>query len=342
MGLTCGALGALLMPLPLSGVEADEQSPGVVDLHVDLPYRVNYKGAALGRGTGQYPADALNAARVLGVVLPLYIPRDASPSGPRAEDLDQSARRVLELLPKTPPYALPGCTRSAGRVRTWLAFEGAAPLAGQPDAVSQWIRRGVRLFGLVHTYDNALATSSGRPTPAPYGLTDAGREVVRRVHEGGGVLDVSHASDEATNEMIALARAAGRPIVASHSNARALAPHPRNLTDEQIRGIAETGGVIGVNFHSSFLVARGRAGIHDVVRHVRYLMKVAGEDHVAIGSDFEGGILPPKKLANVRGFATLARELRHAGLARETLSKVFHRNALGVLCPRSGSGKPRR
>lgn len=331
--LVCGALWALLLPLPWAGASAEPATPGVIDLHVDLPYRVNFKGASLDQGTGQYPARALRQAGVVGVVLPLYVPRDVSPTGPRATDLARSAARILELLPQTPPYSPPGCGAAGASVRTWLAFEGAAPLAADPGAVPAWIRRGVRIFGLVHTYDNALATSSGRGQPAPFGLTNSGREVVRRVHEEGGILDVSHASDAATDEMIALARKAGRPIVATHSNARALAPHPRNLTDAQIRGIAATGGVVGVNFHSPFLVPHGRAKLADVVRQVRHIARVAGVGHVAIGSDFEGGIRPPKSLATVRGFPALARALREEGLSAEAVSQIFHRNALRVLCP---------
>jgi membrane dipeptidase len=217
-------------------------------------------------------------------------------------------------------------------VRTWFAFEGAAPLAADPGAVEGWVGRGVRIFGLVHTYDNALATSSGAGGDGTRGLTDAGREVVRRVHARGGILDVSHASDAATDEMIALAKKARVPIVATHSNARSLAPHPRNLTDEQIRRIADTGGVVGVNFHSRFLVARGRARLADVVAHVRHIAAVAGVDHVAIGSDFEGDILPPPELRDVGGFPRLAKALAGSGMSAADIAKVFGGNAERVLC----------
>src|SRR5204863_2673122 len=105
--------------------------------------------------------------------LPLYVPRDASPDGPRAVDLERSLEKIMTLIPRTPPYAPPGCEKKDGTVRTWFAFEGSAPLADDPGAVEKWMRRGVRLFGLVHTYDNALATSSGADmASASLGLTD--------------------------------------------------------------------------------------------------------------------------------------------------------------------------
>jgi len=330
--LALALVAGLLVRLPALGADAAPAPPPVVDLHVDLSYRVNFKAGAFDKGSGQFMAAKLLRAGVSGVVLPLYIPREASPTGPRAEDLESSFARVISLIPKTPPFALPGCEPKTGAVRTWFAFEGAAPLAGDAGAVDRWVARGVRIFGLVHTYDNALATSSGDAAPAASGLTDAGRDLVRRVHRAGAVVDVSHASDAATDEIIALSKRDGVPAVATHSDARALAPHARNLTDDQIRRIAETGGVVGVNFHSRFLVPRGRASLADVVAEVRYLTRVAGVDHVAIGSDFEGDILPPPELRDVSGFPRLAAALAESGMSAEDVRKVFAENAERILC----------
>lgn len=324
---------AALAPLPLSGASAREVSPPVVDLHVDLSYRVNYQGGTLAQGSGQYPAAELVAAGVAGVVLPLFIPHDVSPSGPRLEDLERSRARMLELIPTVPPYALPGCAAKDGAVRTWFSLEGAAPLAGDRSAARTWVERGVRLFGLVHTKDNALATSSSGPGPKTAGLTAAGRDLVHDVDRAGGIVDVSHASDAAVADVLAEAAKDGAPVVATHSDARALDPHPRNLSDELIRGIARSGGVVGVNFHSRFLSQRGRATIDDVVRHVEHLVRVAGAEHVAIGSDFEGDIEPPVGLASVRGFPRLFAALRRAGMSSGDVARVFGGNALRLLCP---------
>lgn len=316
---------------PAVGAATRAPSPPVIDLHVDLSYRVNFRSGTLARGSGQMRARLLETAGVQGVVLPLFVPKNVSPEGPRATDLQASFERLASLIPETPPYALPGCAARPHAVRTWLAFEGAAPLVSDPGSVARWVSRGARIFGLVHTSDNELAGSSGGP--AGHGLTDAGRELVRRIHAQGGILDVSHASDTATDEMLKLGAELGMPVVATHSNARALTPHPRNLTDDQIRAIARTGGVVGINFHSRFLVERGRAHLHDVVRHVRHMMRVAGVEHVAIGSDFEGDILPPPELSDVRGFPRLADALAASGVSRVDISKIFGENALRLLCP---------
>jgi membrane dipeptidase len=328
------ALGvATLARLPVAGADVEPRPPAVVDLHVDLSYRVSYGSGTLEAGSGQYPAAALLRAGVAGVVLPLFVPKRASPVGPRAEDLESSFARLLSLIPSVPPYAPPGCVAPPGTVRTWLSFEGAAPLAEDPEAVKRWVARGARLFGLVHTSDNALATSSGASGEARTGLTDAGRAMVGRIHAAGGVVDVSHASDAATDEILRLAAEDGVPVVASHSNARAVTNHPRNLTDVQLRGIARSGGVVGVNLHSRFLTDQGHASIADVVRHVRHLVRVAGPAHVAIGSDFEGDIRPPRDLPDVSAFPRLAAALTRSGLSRGEVEGIFGANALRILCP---------
>jgi len=149
-------------------------------------------------------------------------------------------------------------------------------------------------------------------------------------------VDVSHASDRAVADVLALAAETAGVVVATHSNARALCEHPRNLTDQQLRGIAATGGVVGLNFHSPFVVRGRPAELSDVVRQARHLVEVAGEDHVAIGADYEGGIRPARGLAGAAQFPELARALLRAGLPARAVTKLFSENALRVLC-RSGN-----
>ncbi len=330
-GLTVLLLGGFVLSrLPV--VHAESPSPGVIDLHVDLSYQVNYKGQTIAAGSGQYESRWLRQAGIAGVVLPLYIPRDVSATGPRMVDLEQSFSAMRRLLPSVGTYASDFCSASGSSTGFQFAFEGAEPLGWELDSATRWAGRGVRLFGLVHAYDNALASSSGE-RGARFGLSRRGAELLRRVHAVGGIADVSHASDAAVQDILAQADAAGRPVVATHSNSRALAPHPRNLTDAQLRGIARSGGIIGVNFHSRFLLGgAGIAQLSDVVRHVLHVAKVAGIEHVAIGSDFEGGISPPRQLQDIRGFPVLARALADAGMTREAVVRLFGANARRVLC----------
>lgn len=329
--LAAALAGGVLGPLALRGAVAEERPFGVVDLHVDLSFQATYRERPFEEGTGQFPSAALARGGVVGVVLPLYVPRRVSPEGPRGSDLEHSYVTTYRHLVRSTTYALPGCSPSP-RVRTWLAFEGAAPLADDPGRVREWVARGVRVFGLVHSYDNALATSATGEAKGRTGLTDAGRRVVRAVHEHGGVVDVSHASDRAAREVVVLAREVGAPVVATHSNARAVAAHPRNLPDELLRAIGETGGVIGVNFHGPFLAGDRDATLADVVRHVLHVVKVAGASSVALGSDFEGDIRPPGALSDASRYPVLAEALLGAGMSRDDVQAVFGGNALRVLC----------
>ena len=321
--------------LSSAGGDADaEPTYPVVDLHVDLPYELGFHGKPLREGTGQASLGALRAGGAYGVVLPLFVPHDVSPTGPRQSDLEDSYLRVLSELFHGEGLALPGCGQAPG-IHTWLSFEGAGPLADAPQSLDAWVARGIRIVGLVHTEHNALASSSGDRRPAGYGLTDAGKQLVRRAHALGVAVDVSHASDHATDDVLALARETGGVVVATHSNARALCDHPRNLTDDQLRSIAATGGVIGLNFHAPFVVRGRPATLRDVVQQAQHLLQVAGADHVALGADFEGGIRPAQGLEDASHFPDLARALRSAGLSEAKVRKVFSENALRVLC-RSG------
>jgi len=310
----------------------------VIDLHVDLPYQVGYKGRAFAVGSGEFRAADLLPAGLAGVVLPLFVPRQAEPHGRTALEFEASYARVFSGILATRPYALPGCAvRRAGNearaVETWLAFEGAEPLAADEQALRPWAVRGLRVFGLVHAQHNDLAESSGQ-TSRGRGLSPRGERFVRAVYAVGGIVDVSHASDESTTAVLDIARELARPVVATHSNARALAPHPRNLTDAHIRAIGASGGVVGVNFHQPFLdPGTGHASIEQVVAMVRHLARVGGDTVVAIGSDFEGGIRPVEELKGAARYQVLARALGEAGFSRPQVARFLAENARRVLCP---------
>ena len=311
---------------------ADAQFP-VVDLHVDLSYQFNFKNKDFAADSGQFSLGAMKRGGVAGVVLPLFVPRDASPTGPRESDLESSYTRVRLALESRSAFAPAGCFSEGSQVRTFFAFEGAGPLAADPESLVTWKSRGLRIVGLVHTYANELASSSGDATPKAFGLTERGKAFVSRAFALGLIVDVSHASDRAVADILALAAELHGVVVATHSNARALADHPRNLTDGQLRAIAATGGVVGVNFHGPFLARGRRAQLSDVVAQVRHLRDVAGIDHVAIGSDFEGDIRPPAELSDASRFPRLSVALGRAGFAAEDIRKIFAKNALRVLCP---------
>ena len=320
--------GARALPTP----SWDSTIP-YVDLHVDIPYQYNFKQASLLQGTGQFSAAMAQRGGLFAVVFPRFIPADAFKNPPATNDFEQSWRHIEAALNQQNVYSHPGMDPEAGQVRTFYSFEGMGSLGDDLPALELWVRRGVRLFGLVHNQHNALAASSMDHHGEDFGLTALGRRVVTRVYELGGVIDISHASDHTAADVLKLALSLGRPVVASHSNARRLMDHRRNLSDELLDQIAKTGGIVGVNFHSAFLVAGRRATIADVVKHMLYIAKRVGVNHVAIGSDFEGGIRPPRGLETLGDVQHLVPALKAAGLADSEVREIMGGNALRILAP---------
>ena len=328
---------AFAFPLALAALAAwptaarSEEIFPVVDLHVDLPWQVHLKGRSLALDRGHATRKALVAGGVVGVVLPIFLPANLHPDGPNEDDMEAMAR-TIERIAWTPPFA--PIARESGPaeappIRAWMSIEGAAALAAEPSHVGAWVRRGVRLVGLAHTADNSLAGSSTGKRRG--GLTDAGKALARAALAEGALLDVSHLSDAAFDDVAALAKEQASPLVASHSDARAVSDHPRNLTDAQLRAIAESKGIVGLNLHAPYVAKDGTADLAAVVAQLDHLVAIAGEDHVAIGSDFDGGIKPPSGLESPARFPALARALLARGWTAARVRKIFAENALRVL-----------
>ena len=322
------AAGALLLPLPFAGARTTARAPAVVDLRVHLPYQLVQRGRSLASGGGQASVWRLRRGGVVGVVLPFSVTRPRQ----RAVGLVPAYAQLHRHLRRSPDFHTPGChARPTGKIQTWLATESAGRFATRPTEIGLWVTRGVRLFGLARYSDNAVATYSG--TRAASGLTPAGEKVVRRIHAERAIVDVSHASRQTIDDVLRLALAASRPVVASHSNARAVSVHPRNLTDDQIRAIAKSGGVVGVSFEPRLLVRGQPARLKHVVQHVLHIARVGGVEHVAIGSGYAGGIRAPRGLYTASKLPRLARALEEAGMPRRDVRRVFSKNALRILCP---------
>ncbi len=315
-------------------VDGTDRAWGVVDLHVDIPYQLGTMARPIAVGSGQFVAERAKRAGYRAVVLALFVPKRPGTQGPEIGDLERLYQRLMKELERDPVFLMPCAEPRAGRLATFLAIEGSGPLAADLDQISVWVERGVRLFGLVHADDNLLSASATGLGRKSDGLTERGREFVARVTQEGGIVDVSHASDRAALEAVEIARSLGGTVVASHSNARSVTPHPRNLPDPVIAAIGASGGVIGVNFHSPFLRKKGRATLADAVRHVRYLVDRVGVDHVAIGSDFEGGIVPALGLESAARIERLPVALRAAGFAEAEIEAILGGNAWRLLSSR--------
>ena len=336
--LAAVAAGLMATAAAAPQAQAAEETFPVVDLHVDLPWQLHFRKRPLDLSKGQMSRAAMARGRVRAVVLPLYVPDDVRPEGPRIEDhlaMLSTLDRLAEQ-PGSPFGALPRpgeVPPPDGPVRVFLSFEGAGAFADEPERIDAFLELGVRLVGLVHMHDNALGTSStgAAKNRGKVGLTDKGKALAQRLYERGAIVDVSHLSDAGFADLVPLAAAHRVPLVATHSDARAVWGSPRNLTDDQLRVIAQSGGVVGLNLHAPYLAKGVDAGWDEIVAQAMHLERVAGEDHVAIGSDFEGGIIAPADMKDASSFPELARRLREAGLSATAVRKMFADNALRVL-----------
>ncbi|HSV57133.1 MAG TPA: dipeptidase [Magnetospirillaceae bacterium] len=174
--------------------------------------------------------------------------------------------------------------KAGNHLAAFLAIEGGEALGGSLEALRGFYQRGVRLLGLTWNRRNALGR--GAAADGSGGLTDFGREVVAEMERLGMIVDASHLSDEALSDLLAAAR---RPVVASHSNSRAVRNHRRNLSDAQAEGIAATGGLVAVTFAGGFVDEDpGRVGLPRLMDHVDRLVSAVGAEHVGLGSDFDG------------------------------------------------------
>ena len=216
-------------------------------------------------------------------------------------------------------------------VAALTTVEEGGVLNGRIERLDELYKKGVRLITLTWNYENCIGHPNSRDAEAmKKGLKPFGMEVIERMNELGMLIDVSHLSDGGFWDCIQRSKA---PIVASHSNARTLCGHPRNLSDEMLCVLAEKGGVAGLNFYPTFLKKGGQAGISDIARHAKYMIDTAGEDVAAIGTDFDGfeADIRDGYISHVGQMDLVWEACKKAGITERQLDKIRWQNAWRVM-----------
>jgi len=216
-----------------------------------------------------------------------------------------------------------------------LHIEGAEAIDPDLYALDALHAEGLRSLGPV--WSRTTAFGHGVPFRYPSdpdigdGLTEHGVRLVRRCNELGILIDLSHLNAKGVDDV---ATHSVHPLVATHSNAHAICPHARNLTDDQLRTIAATNGVVGLNFATAFLRADGQmradTSLDTLLRHLDHLIAILGEGGVALGSDFDGALVP-EAIGDAGGLTALRRAMREHGYDDELMTKLCHGNWLDVL-----------
>jgi membrane dipeptidase len=218
--------------------------------------------------------------------------------------------------------------RAAGRVALFLGVEGSHAIDDDmPAAVSRLAAAGVRFLGPLWERDSRAGASCRTKPARDTGLTDHGRALVAACNDAGILLDVAHASRKTFWDIVATSRTA--PF-SSHSGADGVYPHPRNLDDDQVRAIADKGGIVGVIFVSPYLGGLF-CSLDRVADHIEHVARVGGDDCVALGSDFDGFMVLPRGLRDAADLPRLTELLWRRGWRGARLDKLLGGNALRYL-----------
>ena len=213
-----------------------------------------------------------------------------------------------------------------GRKSIMFGIENGLALSHDLQNVRHFAQRGVVYITLCHNGDNDICDSA-RGCNTHGGVSRFGHDVIREMNDCGLMVDLSHAAEKSFYDALQASRT---PVVCSHSNCRALCDHPRNLTDGQLRDIAECGGVVQITLYPGFLRTQGEATVMDAVRHLEHAIDIAGIDHVGIGTDFDGdgGV---RGMADASEMTNFTRLLMERNFSERDIEKIWGGNWIRVM-----------
>jgi membrane dipeptidase len=239
--------------------------------------------------------------------------------------IDAAIARHPDELRWTRTGAEVRAAKAAGQIAALGGIEGGQALEGALDAIEGFSRRGVRYLGLLHFSANAIGRPAKGRGATDDGLTGFGRDVVRECERCGVIVDLAHINRRGYFDALELATL---PPMVSHTGVLGVHAHWRNIDDEQLRAVADKGGCVGVIFARRYL---GSASIDAVVDHLLHIIDVAGDDVPALGSDFDGFVVPPEGLEDIAGLPNLTVALSRRGVAPRVLEKILGGNVVRVL-----------
>jgi membrane dipeptidase len=316
------------------------RSADAIDLHIDsfIWHRVfgydlgrTHRGGLLGRGFfghADFPT-ALDSGLGGATWVITTNPLRASRGRRRAFDTNLSALCALlddaEGVTHVRTAADFRAARAGGQHAAFIGIQGGNALDDGLDALDRLADRSVLRVTLVHMTASRIGGSS-LPTSSRAGLSDFGRAYVERLDELRVGVDLAHINRRGFFDAVEV-HDKSLPLFVTHTGLAGIHDHWRNITDDQLRAVAETGGTVGVIFHSAFL-GRGNVNRQTVVDHIEHIVNTVGEDHASIGSDYDGSIIPPKDLPGIWAFPRLVQEMLDRGWSDTRIRKILSGNAL--------------
>lgn len=351
----------------------------VIDGHNDLPWELRQKNDLAFRATDlrrpqpkmHTDIPRLRKGGVGAQFWSAYVPSETRKSG-TAVRLTLEQIDVIHRLTTTYPDTFALATsvddilraRSQGRIASLIGVEGGHSIDNSLGTLRMLYRLGVRYMTLTHSETLDWADSA-TDQPKSHGLSPFGEQVIAEMNRLGMIVDISHVSEATMKHVLRISQA---PVIASHSSAYALAPHPRNVPDDVLRIIRDKGGVVMINFYSGFILPEGaramqemfqvarqlrqqypddaqfqqaldayrkehpvpRGSVHTVVDHIEHVIKVAGVDHVGLGSDYDGIPVVPEQLDDVSCYPVITQELLNRGHSPDAIRKILGGNLVRV------------
>lgn len=316
----------------------------VIDGHNDIPSVIAATGFDLGKPNGKTHTDLprMRAGGITGEFFSIFVDaKYAQSNGAARRALDlidivyqQVERHGDTLMLATTVEDIRRAKRES-KIAVLMGVEGGHAIENSLSTLRTFHRLGVRYMTLTHTNTNDWADSAGYSGPAPvrhHGLSEFGKEVVREMQRIGMLVDVSHVSDETFFATLEVARA---PVIASHSSARAVADHRRNLSDDMLRALAKNGGIAMANFFPGFIDPTRKDNpsttpLSVLIDHIDHMVKIAGIDHVGLGSDFDGIPTLPVGLTGIDQLPNITRELLARNYSEDDVRKILGENFLRV------------
>ena len=367
---------------PVVVTEAAEkvhQESFVFDGHNDLPWEMRTRASSsfekldISKPHPEIHTDIerLRQGNVGAQFWSVYVPASTRERGTALSDTVEQIELVHAMVQRYPEvFGFAGNyddivrLRSEGKIASLIGVEGGHSIEDSIANLRRLYKLGARYMTLTHS-DTLDWADSATDEPQSGGLNAFGEEIVREMNRLGMLVDLSHVSPDTMKDALRVSKA---PIIFSHSSARAVADHPRNVPDEILPLVAENGGLVMVNFFSGFVhpesaqrmakmfdvgrdlrkkypddqeydeaMARWRAEnpiepgtVHDLVDHIDHLVKVAGVDHVGIGSDYDGVSVLPRQLGDVSTYPVITQALLDRGYEKQAIHKIMSGNMMRV------------
>ena len=302
-----------------------------IDLHCDTASKIFYENLSLNSELCKANIKNLKKGGSLGQVFAFFIDQKLN-DDPYEEFTKLYNNFIKEIKENSSEIEIVrnleelNNAEKEGKIGAFISIEEGEVIKGSINNLRKVYEMGVRILTITWNYKNQLGYPNKNYTYRDKSLTEKGIEIIEKCEDLGIIPDSSHLSDAGFYDLIKVCK---KPFIASHSNARAITNHPRNLDDHMIKLLAEKGGIMGINFCSDFLGTKSVSSIEDMILHIKHIKNIGGIDVIALGSDFDG-IENEVEIKNSSEFNKLYSGLKNNNFSEIEIEKIFYKNVIRV------------